>query len=83
VGSSAVDLAGLSGFRLDHWLFESYSGGNPPTSESMVSTKCFAQRHTGDGIVPYDPKEVDILDVHVSPEDAWYIIPPSKRWKVV
>ncbi len=49
----------------------------------MVSTKCFAQRHTGDGIVPYDPKEVDILDVPVSPEDAWYIIPPSKRWKVV
>ncbi len=41
----------------------------------MVSTKCFAQRPTGDGIVPYDPKEVDILDVHVSPEDAWYIIP--------
>lgn len=32
-------------------------------------------RRTTARVIPYDPNEVDILAVHVVPEDTWYIIP--------
>jgi hypothetical protein len=32
-------------------------------------------RRTNARVVPYTPREVDILAVHVVPEDTWYIIP--------
>jgi hypothetical protein len=32
-------------------------------------------RRTNARVVPYSPTEVDILAVHVVPEDTWYIIP--------
>jgi hypothetical protein len=34
-----------------------------------------SHRRTAEGVVPYDPRDVDFLVCYVLPEDVWFVIP--------
>ena len=34
-----------------------------------------SHRRTAEGVVPYDPRDVDFLACYVLPEDVWFVIP--------